>query len=286
MKKLEGIVLSLLMVIGFGVFGFNFIFAETIQDIQPIDAETRNRLEKVIASNSGSGQVFTNSSNTYGTGSTNTFNGLTIMNGILQTTSSNILMKPVTIGTNAVSGSYALNVDTRANHVPSYSRFAVSGAGGLEIGIPSSAILSIDHNGGAIFDFNFSSFNEVKFSGNSAGTTIDTYANGGALRIRSRQTGVGIGPNGASVSNIVSGTITFDAPSLAAGGTFQTNLAVTGSFAGASPIIVGCNTNTLGIIHKGWCTNNGTIWFDIQNVTNGAIDQAEATYRVIQWVIP
>jgi hypothetical protein len=99
MKKLIVIILGL-------AFGAVFLYAETVQDLQRIDGETRNRLADIIGSGGGGGggpttAAVTNANNTFTSSSINTFNAQTFL-------TNTTINGYVGINTNINSGVYSM----------------------------------------------------------------------------------------------------------------------------------------------------------------------------------
>ncbi len=99
-------------------------------------------------------------------------------------------------------------------------------------------------------------------------------------RLKINAAGTAVGINGALITNIVSGTLSVDLPSLNTLVGFSTNLAVTGVRAYKTSFQVSGGTND-SIIYKAFSTNDGTVWLRGLNVSAGTVDASIEPIQVI-----
>lgn len=228
---------------------------------------------------------------------TNTFNGPTIFNHKATFNHTNFIYQgTLSIGTNAntalLDSGYDLILDQRAGTAKGYSWLGVFGKSSqgayLTVGGPTDAnSVQIDSEGGVVGRVRSLGNITTFYIGNANAAGETTIFNGSTSipRVRTKSIGTSIGPDGVYITNIVSGTIVADPPSLGTLASFTTNLAVTGARAGNGPVDVGSNYITNGIWYRGFCLTNGTIWIEIRNMTSGTIDAEAMTLRAIQTVV-
>lgn len=244
-----------------------------------------------IVSGGGSGDASTNAANQAWSG-TNTFNGITTFNGkVTMNGPTNYIKCPLVIGTNiTISGGYNLYMDgrslggfTQATDLPNGGALNDYRGDIANNKLEQETITGTTHTR---YDVGMTAIEHVLYTT----ATKTTYANSvaaGNIRHRTTVSGFAVGPQGVAFTNIVSGTIVADPPSLIAGATFTTNIAVTGARAGSSPVFVGSDYITNGIVYMGYCITNGEIMVEFENRTLATtIDTASQTVRAVQTVVP
>ena len=266
------------------------LIAESVKDVQVIDAETRNRLETIIGAGSGGGG---SSLAITTTNSSSTVSNLTVVGTqFLSTTLTNYMKNSLVLGTNISStAGYDFYIDKRRGNTTAANIIWESSSGGDVNFLLGSDVSDLNRliqfYGGGSATYNWQIQNGLTsfiVTMDSASATFDMIS-GASRKTRVSASGLLVGPNGVALTNIVSATIAADAPSLPTLQNFQTNIAVTGSVAG-KPVSIGCTTNNPGLVITGYCPSNGVIWVDFANATAGTIDQQPNTVQAIQFVTP
>jgi hypothetical protein len=94
-----------------------------------------------------------------------------------------------------------------------------------------------------------------------------------------------IGKGGSQVNRVVAGVLTFDFGSVAAQGQLTTTFTLTGAKVGSPCHISTSQAQTAGLLLRADCFTTGVITITIANITAGAIDPANVSYRVAQIVM-
>jgi hypothetical protein len=113
----------------------------------------------------------------------------------------------------------------------------------------------------------------------STGTTV-TYTGVTVARYpASTSYGFWMPEDGPQVSGL-SGSATYDPPSIAAGGSTTTTVTVTGASLGDAPTFCSFSLDTQGIVLEPWVSAANTVTVRFRNPTAGPIDLASGTLRV------